>query len=60
MEDDSSVAERVPKTPKLNEDAGKQKLNQVTSTDLSLYEHEDQPVSVTLGNEDIECLDNMS
>ena len=60
LEDDSSVAERVPKTPKLNEDAEKQKLNQVTSTDLNLYEHEDQPVSVTLGNEDIECLDNMS
>ena len=35
----------------------KQRLSQVTSTELSLYEHEDQPVTVTLENEDIECLE---
>ena len=57
LEDDSNIGERAPKTPKLDEKAEKQRLNQVTSTDLSLYEHEDQPVNVTLENEDIECLE---
>ena len=31
----------VPKTPKLSEEAAKKQMNQVTSTDLSLCEHED-------------------
>ena len=30
----------------------------MTSTDLSLYEHEDQPVSTSFENEDIECLED--
>ena len=55
--DDSSAGERAPKTPKLDEKTENQHLNQVTSTDLSLYEHEDQPVNVSFENEDIECLE---
>ena len=56
--DDSSAGQRAPKTPKLDEEAEKQRLNQVTSTDLSLYEHEDQPVSISFENEDVECLED--
>ena len=51
------MVERAPKTPRLDEKAEKQRLSQVTNTDLSLNEHEDQPVNVTLENEDIECLE---
>ena len=53
--DDTTTGERAPKTPKLDEIAEKQRLNQVTSTDLSLHEQEDQPVNVSLENRDIEC-----
>ena len=42
--DDTAVGEQAPKTPKLSDDDEKKRLQQVTSTDLSLYEHEDQPV----------------
>ena len=42
--DDSETGEHAPKTPELSEDEYKKHLQQVTSTDLSLYEHEDQPV----------------
>ena len=42
---DDSETTHVPKAPKLSEEASKKQMNQVTSTDLSLYEHEDSPVS---------------
>ena len=46
--DDSAVGEHAPKTPRLDDTTYKQKLNQITSTDLSLYEHEDMPVSFSM------------
>eukprot|EP00435_Cladocopium_sp_Y103_P016294 s1770_g4.t1 len=56
--DDSDVGRQAPKTPKLDDDEYKRRLSQVTSTDLSLYEHEDQPVSVSLEDDDIERLED--
>lgn len=44
--DNSAAGEHAPKTQRLDDETNKQKLSQVTSTDLSLYEHEDMPVSV--------------
>ena len=45
--DDSDIGERTPKTPKLDDDAAKQLLNQVTCADLSLYELEDENVYIS-------------
>eukprot|EP00435_Cladocopium_sp_Y103_P039005 s2111_g10.t1 len=56
--DDSEAGKQAPKSPKLDDDAYKRRVNQVTSTDLSLHEHEDQPVSFSFENEDIECLED--
>ena len=39
--DDSDVGQQAPKTPKL-EETFKRNVNSVTSTDLDLYEHEDE------------------
>ena len=39
--DEIAVGESVPKTPKLDEHGDKEHFSQVTSTDLNLYEHED-------------------
>ena len=42
--DDSAAGEHVPKIPKVDDETQQKRLSQVTSTDLSLYEHEDDPV----------------
>ena len=55
--DDSATGESAPKTPKLDEDAKQKSLNQVTSTDLSLYEHEDDPVSFAFNNDELDELE---
>ena len=55
--DDSATGESAPKTPKLDEDTKQKSLNQVTSTDLSLYEHEDDPVSFAFNNDELDELE---
>ena len=55
--DDSDIGERVPKTPKLDDDVAKQLLNQVTSADLSLYEHEDENVTFPFTDNDLDVLE---
>ena len=47
----------MPKTPKLSEDSSKKQVNQVTSTDLSLYEHEDNPVTFSFQQDDLDELE---
>eukprot|EP00435_Cladocopium_sp_Y103_P056888 s567_g19.t1 len=54
--DDSAASEQAPKTPKLDEELEK-RLSQVTSTDLSLYEHEDEPVSVSFSTNELDELE---
>jgi hypothetical protein len=51
--DDSETGEHAPKTPELSEDEYKKRLQQVTSTDLSLYEHEDQPVKFSFHSDEL-------
>ena len=55
--DDSATGESAPKTPKLDEDAKQKSLNKVTSTDLSLYEHEDDPVSFAFNDDELDELE---
>ena len=47
LTDDTPVGESALKTPKRDGSPDKGHVSQVTSTDLSLYEHEDQAVSFT-------------
>ena len=55
--DDTAVGEQAPKTPKLSDDDEKKRLQQVTSTDLSLYEHEDQPVKFSFHADELDELE---
>ena len=55
--DDTATGESAPKTPKLDEDAKQKSLVQVTSTDLSLYEHEDDSVSFAFNNDELDELE---
>jgi hypothetical protein len=48
--------ESAPKTPKLDKSSDKGHLSQVTSTDLSLYEHEDETVSFAFRDDELEKL----
>ena len=48
----------MPKTPKHSEEASKEQMNQVTSTDLSLYEHEDSPVSFSFQQDELDELES--
>jgi len=54
---DDTETQHVPKTPKLSEDAPKRQMNQVTSTDLSLYEHEDNPVAFSFQQDELDELE---
>ena len=54
LADDTPAGESAPKTPKLTEGDGK--INQVTSTDLSLYEHEDEKVTFSFEDGDLDEL----
>eukprot|EP00435_Cladocopium_sp_Y103_P066347 s36_g28.t1 len=56
--DDSEAGRQAPKTPKLDDEEYKRRLIQVTSTDLSLYELEDQPVSFSFEDDDMERLED--
>ena len=49
--------ESAPKTPKRDNSPGKGNVNQVTSTDLSLYEHEDQSASFTFKDDELDELE---
>ena len=55
--DDSEVGQHVPKTPTLEDDVFKQNISAVTSTDLDLYEHEDEQVRVSLENPELDSLE---
>ena len=57
--DDSMVdaGERSPKTPRLESSPRQQMMNQVTSTDLSLYEHEDEAVCLHSEQDDLDKLE---
>ena len=52
-----STGERAPKTPRLAESPKQQQMNQVTSTDLELYEHEDSAVQFQFDNDDLDRLE---
>ena len=54
--DDSEIGASAPKTPRLGM-LSAQLVNQVTSTDLELYEHEDEKVSFTFDDQDLERLE---
>eukprot|EP00435_Cladocopium_sp_Y103_P075626 s23_g61.t1 len=54
--DDSDVGQHAPKTPRLEETL-QQKINAVTSTDLSLYEHEDEPLKPCFGESELDGLE---
>ena len=54
---DDTEAQHVPKTPKLSDDSSKKQVSQVTSTDLSLYEHEDNPVAFSFQQDDLDELE---
>ena len=56
LTDDTPADENVPKTPKRDNSPDKGNVNQVTSTDLSLYEHEDQAVSFTFNDDELDEL----
>eukprot|EP00435_Cladocopium_sp_Y103_P070046 s334_g34.t1 len=49
--------ERAPKTPRLSEAPQQKRMLQVTSTDLSLYEHEDNAVQFQFSNGDLDRLE---
>eukprot|EP00435_Cladocopium_sp_Y103_P064469 s60_g26.t1 len=55
--DDPTSGEHVPKTLKLDDEAYHKRLNQVTSTDLSRHEHEDNPLSFSFNNEELDELE---
>ena len=55
--DDSEVGQHVPKSPTLEDDVFKQNISAVTSTDLDLYEHEDEQVRVSLENPELDSLE---
>ena len=46
--------ERAPKTPRLEYSPDQQRMLQVTSTDLSLYEHEDSQVKFDFSHDDVD------
>ena len=52
-----SAGERAPKTPRLTDSPKQQRMNQVTSTDLDLYEHEDSAVQFQFDNDDLDRLE---
>ena len=54
---DDTETQHVPKTPKLSDDSSKKQVSQVTSTDLSLYEHEDNPVAFSFQQDDLDELE---
>ena len=51
---DDPSGERAPKTARLEESPNQQRMLQVTSTDLSLYEHEDSPVKFDFSHDDVD------
>ena len=51
------AGERAPKTPRLTDSPKQQRMNQVTSTDLDLYEHEDSAVQFQFDNDDLDRLE---
>eukprot|EP00435_Cladocopium_sp_Y103_P069525 s313_g33.t1 len=57
--DDQMLAagERSPKAPRLAESPKQQMMNQVTSTDLSLYEHEDDAVCFQFEDDELDRLE---
>ena len=61
LTDDTPVGESAPKTPKRDNSPDnspdKGHVSRVTSTDLSLYEHEDQAVSFTFKDEELDELE---
>ena len=57
LTDDTPAGESAPKTPKRDTSPDKGHVNQVTSTDLSLYEHEDQAVSFTFKDDELDELE---
>jgi len=52
-----NAGERAPKTPRLTDSPKQQRMNQVTSTDLDLYEHEDSAVQFQFDNDDLDRLE---
>ena len=57
LPDDTPAGESAPKTPKRDTSPDKGQVNQVTSTDLSLYEHKDQAVSFTFKDDELDELE---
>ena len=57
--DDAMVStdERAPKTPRVSEAPHQKQMLQVTSTDLSLYEHEDSAAHHEFSNDDLDGLE---
>ena len=51
------AGERAPKTPRLEDSPKQQMMNQVTSTDLSLYEHEDDAACFRFEEDDLDKLE---
>ena len=51
------TGERAPKTPRLAEAPQQKQMLQVTSTDLSLYEHEDSAVQFRFDDDDLDRLE---
>jgi len=49
--------ERAPKTPRLEDSPDQQRMLQVTSTDLGLYEREDAPVKFDFNNDDVDRME---
>ena len=54
---DDSETIQAPKTPNLSEEVAKRQMNQVTSTDVSLYKHEDSPVSYSFQQDELDALE---
>jgi len=54
---DDPSGERAPKTPRLEESPDQQGMLQVTSTDMSLYEHEDSPVKFDFSHDDVDDME---
>ena len=57
LTDDTPAGESAPKTPKRDSGPNRGHVSQVTSTDLSLYEHEDQAVSFTFKDDELDELE---
>eukprot|EP00435_Cladocopium_sp_Y103_P004926 s111_g1.t1 len=55
--DDAPIGEQVPEIPRLDDEAKKKPLNQVTSTDLSLCGPEDEAVSFSFKEAELEELE---